>query len=94
MSEKFVYSGLAVFICSMLLIIGNGEPSRSPGLTYDEKMARWQEGLTKQVKLMDERKKEKSYFNPSMDFKSEPLENDLKGDLPINNLIEGFRGLL
>jgi len=94
MSEKFVFGCLAVFICSMLIIINSGEPSRSPGLTYDEKMARWQKGLTKQVRLMDEREKEKSYFNPSMDYKSEPLEDDLKGNLPIKELIQGFRGLL
>jgi hypothetical protein len=73
----------------MLLILSSGEPSKSPGLTYDEKMKRWQNHLTKQVKLMDERKKERSHFNPSMLYNPEPF-----GDVPVRELMEGMRGFL
>ena len=83
-----------VFLVTMLYLASQGDRYDYNGVSYDNQIKLEEAERTRQVALLDARdsKRRNKRENPSPEVHR--LDDGIHGDIPIGELMDGFRGFL
>jgi hypothetical protein len=83
-----------VFLVTMLYLASQGDRHENRGITQTEKRNIEEADRTRQVALLDAQDSKRRHKKENPSPEAHRLDDGIQGDIPIGELMEGFRGFL
>ena len=83
-----------VFLVTMLYLASQGDRYDYNGVSYDNQIKLEETERTRQVALLDSRDNKRRHKKENPSPEAHRLDDGIQGDIPIGELMEGFRGFL
>ena len=83
-----------VFLITMFYLVSQGSRFEDMGMTQIEKRKIEEADIARRVELIEERDRKKELRNKNPHPRAHNLDDGIQGEIPIENLMEGLRGLL
>ena len=83
-----------VFLTTMFYLVSQGNRYENMGMTQIEKRNIEESDIARRVSLLDERDRKKELLEKNPHPRAHNLDDGIQGDVPVQSLMDGLRGLL
>ena len=83
-----------VFLTTMFYLVSQGSRHENMGMTQIEKRNIEESDIARRVSLLDERDRKKELLEKNPHPRAHNLDDGIQGDVPVQSLMDGLRGLL
>ena len=83
-----------VFLTTMFYLVSQGSRYEDKGITYDERVKIFEADNARYVESLDKREREKELLEKNPHPRAHNLDDGIQGDVPVQSLMDGLRGLL